>query len=155
MEEKAEIIKCIEPILQQFDVILYDIKWVNEKKNKILQIAIMKDDGSMDIDTCADVSEKISEALDNQNLIQSEYFLEVCSPGAERILRSKDEVLKVIGKHVYVKFNHLIKNNIEVQGDLLSFIDNELTVSYRDKALTKKIIFSYEDIELIRLAVKF
>ena len=156
MNDTLKIVEAIQPVLNDFDVQLYDIKIVNSGKNKILQIAIMNVDGSMDIDTCADVSEKISIILDEQELINFEYFLEVCSPGAERILKTKFDVENVIEKHIYTKFKHLVNNKlIEVTGDLISFKDDELTVSYRDKAVTRKVSFKWDDIDLIRLAVKF
>ena len=93
MEQLETLKDLILPVLDSLDIQLYDLKWVNDKKARILQIAVMRADGSMDIDTCALVSEKISEVLDaHDDLIRSEYFLEVCSPGAERELRSPQEL---------------------------------------------------------------
>ena len=63
MEQLENIKTLILPVLDSLGIQLYDLKWVNEKKSRILQIAVMRADGSMDIDTCALVSEKISEAL--------------------------------------------------------------------------------------------
>ena len=83
MEQLENIKTLILPVLDSLGIQLYDLKWVNEKKSRLLQIAVMRADGSMDIDTCALVSEKISEALDaHDDWISFEYFLEVCSPGA-------------------------------------------------------------------------
>ena len=80
MEQLENIKTLILPVLDSLGIQLYDLKWVNEKKSRILQIAVMRADGSMDIDTCALVSEKISEALDaHDDWISFEYFLEVCS----------------------------------------------------------------------------
>ena len=119
-----------------------------------MQIAIMHEDGTMDLETCATVSEKISEVLDAQDFISFEYFLEICSPGAERKLRSHDEIVSSTGKHVFVRFKKAVKSMNEVTGDLVSVEGNELTIAYRDKAAVRRVTFNEENIDLIRLAVK-
>ena len=64
MDGLSKIKELIKPLLAQEDIELYDVSWQQEGKNRILQVAIMRKDGSMDIDTCAAMSEKISEKLD-------------------------------------------------------------------------------------------
>lgn len=81
MEQLENIKTLILPVLDSLGIQLYDLKWVNEKKSRILQIAVMRADGSMDIDTCALVSEKISEALDaHDDWISFEYFWRCARP---------------------------------------------------------------------------
>ena len=63
MDGLSKIKELIKPLLAQEDIELYDVSWQQEGKNRILQVAIMRKDGSMDIDTCAAMSEKISEKL--------------------------------------------------------------------------------------------
>jgi len=150
-----ELATVIEPILSKHDCQLYECKWINQKRSRILQIAITKTNGSVDIDTCANVSSDVSEILDEQFSIDFEYMLEVCSAGAERQLRSKNEVLAAVGKHIFVKLNKQIKGHEDFTGDLLSFEEDVIEMTYRDKALTKNVKFNYSDINLIRLAVKF
>ncbi|MFI3283821.1 MAG: ribosome maturation factor RimP [Erysipelotrichaceae bacterium] len=152
MEVKA-IKELIQPILDQSKVTLYDVKWVNQGKNRILQVAIMHDDGSMDLDTCQEVSEAISLKLDESPLSDVNYFLEVCSPGAERELRSSKDIEQVIGQHIYVLFNESVGKLQEVKGDLLSYENNELTVSYQDKSVKRKVSFKEDNIAKINLAV--
>ncbi len=155
MEQLETLKDLILPVLDSLDIQLYDLKWVNDKKARILQIAVMRADGSMDIDTCALVSEKISEVLDaHDDLIRSEYFLEVCSPGAERELRSPQEIEASVGKHIHVRLKSPVKNMMEITGDLQAVDGSTLTVSYRDKAVSRTVQFDLEQIDLIRLAVK-
>ncbi len=154
MDQLDKIKELILPELTPFNVKLYDVKWVNEKKNRILQISIMKQDGSMDIDTCADVSEKLSLILDEQYPELDEYFLEVCSPGAEREVKELSELGYLIGQHIYVRLKHPAKKMLEIVGDLLKVENGEVTMNYRDKALTREVTFNQEDIEFCRLAVR-
>lgn len=155
MEQLEKIKTLIQPALDSLDLQLYEVQWVSEKKSRILQIAVMRPDGSMDIETCAEISEKISELLDqHEDLISTEYFLEVCSPGAERVLRSEEEIRKAVGSFVYIRLKAPIKSMMEVTGDLIEINGTLLTLSYRDKAATRKMKVEMEQLELIRLAVK-
>ena len=69
MDQLAKIKEAVLPLLNAHDIQLYDVCWTNEGRNKILQIAIMHADGSMDIDGCAEMAELISEKLDEIDVI--------------------------------------------------------------------------------------
>ncbi|SJZ97568.1 ribosome maturation factor RimP [Anaerorhabdus furcosa] len=154
MDQIDKIKELILPELSLFDVKLYDVKWLNEKKMRILQIAIMKSDGTMDIDTCANVSEKLSSVMDEAFPNMDEYFLEVCSPGAEREVKDLSELSSLIGQHIYVRVKHPVKKMLEITGDLLKVDEGIITMNYRDKALTREVTFEQDEIEFCRLAVK-
>lgn len=153
MEKLEQIKKQLQPIFDQFNVELYDLNWHKTKKASTLQVAIMHEDGTMDLDTCADVSEKISELLDTLDVFDDEYFLEVCSPGAERVLRNEKEVAKVVGKKVHLRLKKEIKSIKETDGILKSFENGIIVIEYRDKAATRKFETEYSNIDFIRLAV--
>ncbi len=153
MEKLEQIKQQIQPVLDQFNVELYEMNWQKAKKSTTLQIAIMHEDGSMDLDTCANVSEKISELLDQLDLVEEEYFLEVCSPGAERLLRNEKEVAAALGKKVAVTLKQEIKGMKEVNGILKTFSDGLVEVEYREKAVVRRLDIPYESIDKIRLAV--
>lgn len=156
MNQIEEIKKLILPALETADVELYECRWHRSGKSKILRVAIMHEDGEMDIDTCQEVSEKISSLLDeHEDLIPDEYFLEVCSPGAERELRNHDEIAHAVGRHVYAKLKYEIKGMHEVTGDLIDSKEDECIIEYADKAVKRKITVKEDEIEMIRLAVKF
>ena len=155
MSNEAKIKEGIEPVLASQNVKLFDITWTNEGKHKILQIAIEKEDGTMDIDLCASVAEVLSEKLDELNLIDYEYMLEVCSPGAERKLRNLQEVKDATGKYVYAKFKKPVGKLNEVTGTLLSVEEDVITIQYMDKTFKRQVSVNYDNCSLIRLAVKF
>ena len=153
MSSITAIKSLIDPILTQHDVLCYECKWINEGKMRILQVAIMRSDGSMDLDTCQTVSNAVSDALDANDVIPFEYYLEVCSAGAERELRSDAEISAVIGAHIFVRFDKPIGKKMEVTGELLSFEDGVLIIAYREKQKKEKITVEKSNISLIRLAV--
>lgn len=154
MDQLSKIKELIIPVLEKENITLYDVTWHNEGNMRILQVAIMKADGSMDIDTCADMSEKISVVIDEHDPITSEYFLEVCSPGAERELKNEQQIIDAVGEFIYVKLKNPKAGMDEVKGTLTSFEDNTVYMDYMDKAVKKKTSIELENITLIRLSVK-
>ncbi len=154
MNQFEQIKNGIEPILKSKDLVLYDLKWVQEGSMKILQVAIMQKDGSMDIEECALVSEEISILLDELDNISEDYYLEVCSPGAERELRSFEEVQNSVGQFVVAHFNEAVKQKVEVKGYLNAVEGDVCKFEYMDKAVKRRLETTYDNISFIRLSVK-
>lgn len=154
MEQIERLKEMIVPVLSSCNVKLYELKWTGTGKNRTLEVAITKEDGTMDLDTCALASEKISEVLDQDNSLSEAYTLEVCSPGAEREIKDFSEFKKLTGKHIFIRLAHPVKKMLEITGDLLEANDNNLVIAYRDKALTKKVEVEIKEITYARLAVK-
>ena len=71
-----------------------------------------------------------------------------------KIIKDLDELPKLIGHHVFVRLKHPVKKMLEITGDLLEVKDGMITLSYRDKALTKEACFEQSEIEFARLAVR-
>lgn len=155
MENTSGIKQLILPVLEEMKIQLYEIAWRQEGSTKILQVAVMREDGSMDIDTCAQVSENLSQVLDTTDIIQHEYFLEVCSPGAERELRTESDVAAALGEYVYIKYRNPKAGKDELYGTLERVDEASYHLSYMDKALKRNIDVEKDNIALIRLAVKF
>ncbi len=154
MDSLSKVKELIIPLFLKEDIQLYDLSWHQEGKSRILQIAIMRKDGSMDIDTCAEMSEKISTILDEADIIASEYFLEVCSPGAERELKNEQQIVDAIDEFVYVKLKNPKAGMDAVKGFLRAYENDEAVIEYMDKAVKRKISISADNIALIRLSVK-
>lgn len=145
----------IETLLEKHDLSLYDLCWKQENNMHILQVSIMRRDGTMDIDSCVEMSQLVSALLDEKDVIPGEYYLEVCSPGAERELRSLDEMKQAVGEYVYVKLKDVAAKGIfEVNGTLLEANEDTITVAYMDKTRKKELQIILDNIALIRLAVK-
>lgn len=155
MELLDQITTIIQPILESNDVYLDDIEYVKESNEMYLRIYIEKNNGSLDMDTCVTVSEAISSAMDEQDPIKDEYYLEVSSPGAEKQLKTWQQVESSIGQYVYAQFIEPTAGNDEVEGTILSIEDTMITFEYLAKNIRKKIVVDYKNIKYIRLAVKF
>lgn len=154
MDVLKQIKEMCEQILTPEAIQLYDVSWQQEGKNRILQIAIMRADGSMDIDTCALMSEAISLKLDEMDIVSGEYFLEVCSPGAERELKNEEQIRGALNEYVYVKLRDPKAGLDAVKGYLRSVEETQIEVEYMDKAVKRKAVIEKSNIAYIRLSVK-
>ncbi len=152
MEHMEKLKERIEPILSANHVRLYEMKWLGSERT--LQIAIMREDGSMDLDTCAAVSEALSGELDKDEDLKTAYTLEVCSPGAEREIRSISELKQMDHPYVFIRLKHPVRKMTEITGEIQGYENGIITISYRDKALQRTVEFSDEEVDFIRLAVR-
>lgn len=149
-----KIKELIIPALNEHNVELYDIEYVKEGGNNFLRIYIDNSEG-IDIDRVTDVSYAISALLDVVDPISDDYFLEVSSPGAERPLNSREHLMQAIDKHINVKLKEAVNGLNEIQGDLISFEEDTVTIAYKVKNINKKAVIAYDNILNARLAIKF
>lgn len=60
-------------------------------------------DKGIGIDDCAELSRDLSKALDETNLIEGAFMLEVSTPGLDQPLKSKRQYVKNIGRSIRVR----------------------------------------------------
>lgn len=122
---KTVVEEMVTPFLDSNGFELVDIEYVKEGGHFFLRVFVDKE-GGIDIDECGRISEFLSEQLDDDNdPIKDAYFLEVSSPGAERPLKKPEDLVKAVGKHVYITTYEPINGLKEFEGLLESF-DGEL-----------------------------
>ena len=108
VEEKVGNI--VKAPIEKLGYELYDVLYIKEGKNYTLRIVIDKEDG-IDLEDCEKVNNAITDLLDDEDLIKEQYFLEVSSPGIERILRKDWQLKKFIGSNVEVNMFKKDENN--------------------------------------------
>lgn len=119
IEERVEAL--VKPTIEKIGYDLYDVEYAKEGKNYFLRIFIDKLDG-IDLEDCEKVNEAINDILDEADYIKEQYFLEVSSPGIERILRKDKHLEQNIGKEIQVKLFKKDENGKkEYQGNLKEF----------------------------------
>jgi ribosome maturation factor RimP len=138
--------KKIKETVESLGYYLYDITFEKEGNDTILRVMI-DHEKYIQIDDCVTVSRAISEWLDQEDPIKEAYLLEVTTGGAERELRTDDEIKRAVGKFVYIE---TVEQKLE--GDLQSFKDHVLTVKHKNKRVSK---INTMDVEFIRLAIQF
>jgi ribosome maturation factor RimP len=155
MSKVTEVVEELaQPIIQELGLELVEIEFVKEGKNWFLRVYIDKENG-VDIEDCGNVSERLSEKLDELDPITQNYFLEVSSPGAERPLKKAKDFEKAIGKNVFIKTYEPIDGEKGFEGELLYYDGQTVKVELKIKTRKKVIEIPFEKVASARLAVIF
>jgi ribosome maturation factor RimP len=144
--------ELVQPILEEKKLELVDVEYVKEGKNWFLRVFIDKE-GGIDITECGEVSELLSEKLDEVDPIKEAYFLEVSSPGVERPLKTVEDFSKNVNKNVFVKLFEPIDGEKSFEGILVEFNENIATIEYKVKTRKKRVEIPFNKIAKARLAV--
>ena len=126
IEQKVETL--LKPKIEELGYELYDVEYVKEGKNYFLRIYIDNEKG-IDLKDCETVNDAIMEPLDDADYIKEQYFLEVSSPGIERILRKDEHLEKNKGSEIYIKLFQ--KDNYgkkEYYGILKNYTESEVEI---------------------------
>ena len=151
MSTSEKLREVLEPIAKQHDITIVDIRFLS---GGLIEIPIMKADKTMDLDTSSMMGELFADALEHVEGMDYDYMLDVCSPGAERVLNSQQEIEDEIGNHVYVKMKNPKAGFFEIYGDLDEATAESITIGYMDKTRKKRFDVDTDNIEIIRLAIK-
>ena len=145
IESKVE--SLIEAKVKSLGYELYDVQYIKEGKDYFLRIFIDKPDG-IDLNDCEKVNDGINDILDEADYIKEQYFLEVSSPGVERILRKDKHLEANIGKEVEIKLFKPIDKQKEYIGILKQFNEETLKIEVQDG---KDMSLERKNISLIKL----
>ena len=125
---ESKVSSLIEPIIENIGYSLYDLLYVKEGKDFYLRVVIEKAEG-IDINDCEKVNDAINDILDEADYIKDQYFLEVSSPGVERVLRKDKHFEAQIGNEIYLKLFKSVNGLKEIQGILEAFDGGVLTLN--------------------------
>lgn len=143
IEERVE--SLVEKKINDLGYELYDVEYAKEGKDYYLRIFIDKPEG-IDLNDCEEVNDGINELLDQADYIKEQYFLEVSSPGVERVLR-KDKHLEANREClVEIKLFKPVEKQKVFQGILKEFNEETLIIQTEEK----NIEIERKDISIIK-----
>jgi ribosome maturation factor RimP len=133
IENKVEGI--IKNPIEKLGYELYDVEYAKEAKNFFLRVYIDSPKG-ISLDDCEAVSNEINDLLDKANVISEQYFLEVSSPGIEKVLRKDSHLQKNIGELIEVKlFKKDDYGNKLYEGVLKQFSEKEIIIETEEEII--------------------
>jgi ribosome maturation factor RimP len=96
------VTKIVLPILESMGLELVDIEFGKIGRDAVLRLFIDKEGGVL-LDDCANVSRDLSMILDVEDVIASNYTLEVSSPGLDRPLKKPSDYERFSGRLIKVR----------------------------------------------------
>jgi ribosome maturation factor RimP len=100
LEEKIDTL--IRPVVKDMG---YDIVQISFDNNILEILSENPEDGRIGLDECADVSRAISKKLEENEIIDGAYRLEVSSPGIDRPLTRLEDFQKYRGFDTKIELN--------------------------------------------------
>ena len=126
IENKVE--DLVTPKIEKLGYEVYDVEYVKEGKDYFLRIYIDNPKG-IDLNDCEKVNNEIMDLLDEADYIKEQYFLEISSPGIEKILRKDKHLKNNIGTEINIKLFKKDENGKkEYQGILKDFNEDYIII---------------------------
>jgi ribosome maturation factor RimP len=155
MNVKEKIVELLSTLLEDDKFFIVEVQVSSSKVRRKVTVLIDSDPG-ISIDECAEISWKLGEMLETQEILPDAYTLEVSSPGVDYPLAMPRQFRKNIGRTLRV----ILKDGIEKSGQLLS-ADEEGFVLLEEVKKKKKdyvpveLTFAYADISKAEVQIKF
>ena len=109
---------------------LYESEFVKEGPDHYLRVYIEREDGDyVSTDDCELVSRGLSDLLDRDDPIEQNYYLEVSSPGLDRILTRPEHFQAVLGEEIELSLYKARKGSKKLAGKLVSFDEENVTIA--------------------------
>jgi ribosome maturation factor RimP len=138
----------IRPVIEGSGLELVDVAFRRESGRRILRVVVDRE-GGVDVDTIAELAEKVSRRLDVEGFAPGPYALEVSSPGIERSLTRPRDFERRVGDTVKVKTTTPVEGRTNITGELVSADDDgilvaaaggELRVRYADIVSARTVV---------------
>jgi len=126
----AEMAALVEPVLEDMGFRLVRVV-MSRRDGGTIQIMADKAGGAINIDDCASISRRLSPLLDAHDPIEGRYFLEVSSPGIDRILVRPSDFEDWAGFEAKVELKELVGGRKRFRGILEGYEDGEMRLQVR------------------------
>ena len=117
----------LAPTVEELGYALWDVEYTKEGADWHLTVTIDHPDG-ITIDDCERVHRAIDPVLDEADPIEGAYYLDVSSPGVERLLRTDAHLLAAVGVRVEIRFFSAQDGKKSVRGTLTAVSEDSLTL---------------------------
>ena len=130
MELKEQIGQWLQPLLEEQNLFLVDVKTAGKAKIEVF----VDGDTGITISQCAEISRFLEQYLDGSGLVSDSYTLDVSSPGMDNPLRVPRQYRKRIGRTL-----HIVRTDgVEVEAILIAADDEKIRLQEILKTVKKK-----------------
>lgn len=124
----AGLADLIDPVLDDMGFRLVRVN-VSKRDGGTVQIMADRAGGTITVDDCASISRRISPLLDAHDPLEGRYFLEVSSPGIDRILVRPSDFEDWAGYEARIELQEMIDGRKRFRGILEGFEDGEVRIA--------------------------
>lgn len=144
--DELKIKEVVQPILDEEGLFLVDIVMKGNIGNQKILILADGDEG-ISIDQCGRVSRKLGRIIEEEDLIDTKYTLEVSSPGLDFPIVMDRQYKKNIGRNLSIE----LESGENLEGELLRVTMDDISV--KDKK--EERIISFKEIKQSKVKISF
>ena len=141
-----------EAVIKAENCQLIDIVWGTAFKRRVLTLFVDKP-GGINIDECQGVARRVGDLLDERNLVQGSYTLEVSSPGAERRLKTIKDFEYFKGRYARILTKQPIAPKVSEIFGHLGGVEADVILCQTDKG--DIFCIPFDNVAKAQLAIKF
>jgi ribosome maturation factor RimP len=136
---EQKLTQMLTPAAESLGFEMVGIEFVRAGKHSILRIFIDHPEG-ISVENCADVSQQASAILDVEDPINTEYNLEVSSPGMDRPLFKAAHYVAIVGQMVSVRLRMPLNDRRNFKGTLVSCDNDNIVVEVDGQSYTLAVM---------------
>ena len=152
---QARVTALLEEYTEGRELEIYNVVYKKEGPEWVLRVFLDKPMGAeseyVSIDECEEATRFLSDKLDELDLIDRSYNLEVSSPGLDRELIRESDFVRFAGRDVEVKTYTQIEGSKYFEGKLVSRENDIVTI----EVAGRNIEIPADKISKINLAIVF
>jgi ribosome maturation factor RimP len=107
---------------------LVQLDLVRASGQVIVRLLVEKKEGGINLGGCAIINRRLSDILEEQNIISDRYLVEVSSPGLDRPLKTKKDFSRCLNKKVKFFLHEAVNGKIEWDGIIKDATDTDVSV---------------------------
>jgi ribosome maturation factor RimP len=148
---KIEVLnEMVSPAVEALGFEFVGLEYIAQGKHSILRVYIDHENG-IKVEDCASVSHQVSGILEVEDPINSQYNLEVSSPGMERPFFKLEHYTDYVGQVVNMRCHVGVEGRRKFKGELAAINGDKLTVVVDGQ----DYIIDFDDIEKAHLVAVF
>lgn len=142
------------PLCDGLGLMLWDVKFEKVGGRPTLTVFVDHEDGA-NIEQCEQVSRALDTLLDEKDVIDGAYSLEVSTPGMERRLERPEHFMFCLGERTEVKLYEARDGKKTFVGELSGFNEENSTLTIIEEESKQELDFRLEDTSRVRLSPDF
>jgi ribosome maturation factor RimP len=115
-ESIQQLRELIDNYLKSEGLDLVDLIYRYEGRDLFLRILADRPEGGISLGECAHLNNELARILDEKNILEARYILEVSSPGLDRPLVTEKDFLRCMNRCARVFLNDLVNGKREWAG---------------------------------------
>lgn len=155
MDLKKIITELAEQCIENEETFLVEVIIAGKANNQKIQVFI-DGDKAVGIDECSNMSRKLSDLLEEKNLIEGNYTIEVSSPGVSKSLK----FIRQYPKHKGRELEIILKDKTKYTGILKDVGELEIMIEIHSGAPKKErqqqtVSLPVDQVESAKVLVRF